>query len=163
MKSSDIIRAASVIAIVALAAGCSSMDRQEKGTAIGATSGAVAGAVVGGPIGAVVGGAAGGYVGHEGTEPGPSRSARSASSSSAYDASLVRSVQQTLNDRGYNAGPVDGVWGAGTESALRDFQQSNGLPQSGNLDRQTRAALGVSQSSVASSANGPTPSSPAPR
>lgn len=34
-----------------------------------------------------------------------------------YDAVTVRSVQQALNDRGYNAGPVNGQYG--TERRMR--------------------------------------------
>ena len=58
MNASYIARGVTAIAVAALFAGCSNMNRQEKGTAIGATSGAVAGAVVGGPVGAAVGGTA---------------------------------------------------------------------------------------------------------
>jgi murein L,D-transpeptidase YcbB/YkuD len=152
MKSSSIAKGVTAIAIVALAAGCSSWHRMDKteGTVMGATGGAVAGAVVGGPVGAVVGGVGGAYVGNE--VAGKDRAATSSSSPSAttyrYDPGLVRDVQQALNERGYNAGAVDGQWGPATEEAVRRFQQASGLPQTGELERSTLAALGVSTASM---------------
>jgi hypothetical protein len=141
MNASVIIRGATLVAVVVAAAGCSNMDRQEKGTAIGATSGAVAGAVVGGPVGAAVGAGVGGYVGHEGTEAGRG-TARAGAPAGPHDPSVVRSVQQSLNQRGYSV-DVDGQWGPNTENAVRQFQQANGLPQTGDLNSQTLSALGV--------------------
>jgi hypothetical protein len=58
---------------------------------------------------------------------------------------LVRSAQQALKQKGFDAGAVDGQMGPSTEGALRKFQQAQGLPQSGNLDQQTLSALGVNQ------------------
>lgn len=148
---------AGAIALVSLCAGCATwhdMDRTEKGTAVGATGGAVAGAVVGGPIGAAVGAGIGGYAGHHETQPGglaaknDTHVAARPSSNAAnttYDPALVRSAQQSLSDRGYNVGPVDGQWGPTTEGAVRQFQQAANLPQTGNLDRPTLSALGVSR------------------
>jgi hypothetical protein len=141
MNASYIVRGVAAIAVAALFAGCSNMNRQEKGTAIGATSGAVAGAVVGGPVGAAVGGAAGAYGGHEGTETGKPGVTRSAPVSEVDAA--TRSAQEALNARGYNAGPADGRWGPATESAVLSFQKANGLPQTGRLDSATLSALGV--------------------
>jgi peptidoglycan hydrolase-like protein with peptidoglycan-binding domain len=141
MTSSVIIRGVTAFAVVALCAACSSMNRQEKGTAIGATSGAVAGAAVGGPVGAAVGGAAGAVVGHEGTAPDRPGVTRSAPVSEV-DAT-TRSAQEALNARGYNAGPADGRWGPATENAVLAFQKANGLSQTGRLDSATLAALGV--------------------
>ena len=148
MKSSDIAKSMTAFAIVAAFAGCStwhSMDKTE-GTALGAGGGAVAGAVVAGPVGAVVGGVGGGYAGHE--VAGKDQSTRSSvysstTASSRYDPTTVRSVQQSLNDKGYNAGPIDGQWGPSTENAVRRFQQDSGLPQTGELEGSTLAALGV--------------------
>ena len=59
--------------------------------------------------------------------------------------SLVRSAQQALKQKGFDVGSVDGEMGPNTESAIRNFQQSHGLTQSGNLDQQTLSALGVEQ------------------
>ncbi len=148
MKSSDIAKSMTAFAIVAAVAGCStwhSMDKTE-GTALGAGGGAVAGAVVAGPVGAVVGGVGGAYAGHE--VAGKEQSTRSSTYSSStapsrYDPATVRNVQQALNDKGYDPGPIDGRWGPNTEDAVRRFQQASGLPQTGDPEGSTLAALGV--------------------
>ena len=78
-------------------------------------------------------------------EPMPRSSSTSTSAPSGlYSPTLIRNVQQALNDKGFNAGPADGRWGIGTESALRSFQQAQGLPANGTLDARTMSALGVS-------------------
>jgi peptidoglycan hydrolase-like protein with peptidoglycan-binding domain len=66
-------------------------------------------------------------------------------SSSRYDPTLVRNVQQALNDKGYNAGAVDGQWGPSTQDALTRFQQAAGVAQTGAPDGPTLTALGVSR------------------
>jgi peptidoglycan hydrolase-like protein with peptidoglycan-binding domain len=63
-----------------------------------------------------------------------------------YDSSTVRNVQQALQDKGYDVGPIDGVMGPRTQSALREFQQQQGLTRSGQLDQQTMSALDVQAS-----------------
>jgi len=165
MQTLKWMRRSGAVALVLMTASCATwhdMDRSEKGTAVGATGGALAGAVVGGPVGAVVGAGVGGYAGHHqgfgdaddhararttGTATRPTDDMRAATApvDAMYDAQLVRSVQQSLNDRGFAAGPVDGQWGPTTESAVRDFQQANGLAQTGNLDPRTINALGVAR------------------
>jgi hypothetical protein len=149
-------RTLAAIAMIAGIAGCSSWDRMDRteGTAVGGVGGAVAGAVVGGPVGAVVGGVGGAYVGHETT--GKERTVTSsAHASNTYDPALVRSVQQSLNDHGYNAGAVDGQWGPATRDAVRQFQQASGLPPSGELSRPTLNALGIpARDGLASSSEG---------
>lgn len=55
----------------------------------------------------------------------------------------VRSVQQTLADRGYDPGRVDGRWGQRTQTALRNFQRDQNIQASGRPDQRTLAALGV--------------------
>jgi len=148
MKSLNIAKSVTAFAILAALAGCStwhSMDKTE-GTVAGGAGGAVAGAVVAGPVGAVVGGVGGAYAGHEvAGKNGTATSSTSPSSmpASRYDPALVRNVQQALNDKGYNAGAVDGQWGPATEDAVRRFQQASGLPQTGGLERPTLTALGV--------------------
>ncbi|HEY8554737.1 MAG TPA: peptidoglycan-binding domain-containing protein [Burkholderiales bacterium] len=56
---------------------------------------------------------------------------------------VVRQVQQTLNDQGFNAGPVDGKWGPKTQSAVKNFQQAKGLQPTGELDQETLAELNI--------------------
>ena len=148
MKSLNIARGVTAFAILAAVAGCSSWHRMDKteGAVAGGAGGAVAGAVVGGPVGAVVGGVGGAYAGSElAGKEGTAASSTSPSSltASRYDPALVRSAQQALNERGYNAGAVDGQWGPATEDAVKRFQQASGLPQTGELERSTLAALGV--------------------
>ena len=58
-------------------------------------------------------------------------------------ASTARDVQQALERKGYDVGPIDGVMGPRTQSALREFQQQQGLAQSGQIDQQTLLALDV--------------------
>ena len=133
-----------VLATMSLAAGCSTdrMTRADKGTAVGAGTGAVAGAVVGGPVGAVVGAGVGAYAGNAaagGPVSTPEERARTASA----DSPRVARVQQALNDRGFNAGPVDGRMGQSTVDALRRFQAAAGLPVTGDADSNTMVALGI--------------------
>jgi peptidoglycan hydrolase-like protein with peptidoglycan-binding domain len=67
------------------------------------------------------------------------------------DAETVRQVQQQLNDKGHDAGPVDGIFGKRTRKALKDFQKAEGMEPNGKLDRETMAALGIEDASTASS------------
>jgi membrane fusion protein, multidrug efflux system len=59
----------------------------------------------------------------------------------ALGADDVSAVQQRLNDLGFDAGPVDGVMGERTRDALSDFQEQNGLPATGELDRASLDSL----------------------
>ncbi|MEO8346994.1 MAG: peptidoglycan-binding domain-containing protein [Betaproteobacteria bacterium] len=109
---------------------------KQNATAIGAGTGAVAGAVVGGPVGALVGAGVGAYVGHEGTDAnGHVPTSRNADGT-------VRKAQAALNIKGYSVA-VDGRFGPNTQSAVRNFQEQNGLAASGTLDSATLNALGV--------------------
>lgn len=54
-----------------------------------------------------------------------------------------RAIQTMLNAGGFDAGTPDGVWGAGSQAALRRFQAESELPETGAPDRQTLEALGV--------------------
>jgi len=62
---------------------------------------------------------------------------------SDMNSDLIRRVQRALNDRGYDAGPVDGILGTRTKSALQSYQEKSGLPV-GNLNRETVESLGLS-------------------
>ena len=63
---------------------------------------------------------------------------------------LVRKVQDTLNSKGVDAGPVDGIWGPQTHQGVRQFQEREGLKASGQLNAQTLAALGIQGEQTAS-------------
>ncbi len=58
--------------------------------------------------------------------------------------SKVRQVQEALSAKGYNPGPIDGVMGLKTQTALKQYQTDKGLPL-GNLNIETLNSLGVSQ------------------
>jgi peptidoglycan hydrolase-like protein with peptidoglycan-binding domain len=53
----------------------------------------------------------------------------------------IRQAQERLKDAGFNPGPADGQLGAQTKGALREYQKSHGLPQTGQLDEPTRELL----------------------
>src|SRR5688572_18001007 len=59
----------------------------------------------------------------------------------------VRAVQQALVNQGISVvGGVDGVFGAATASALKQFQSAKGLSPSGAVDDATALALGLASS-----------------
>lgn len=57
---------------------------------------------------------------------------------------IIRGVQQSLTDAGFNPGPVDGMSGSRTVAAINDFQNQNNLAGGGKLTKETLRALGVS-------------------
>jgi peptidoglycan hydrolase-like protein with peptidoglycan-binding domain len=56
---------------------------------------------------------------------------------------FVSKVQEKLRELGFDAGPVNGDFGAKTQAALAQFQLSRTIPASGQLDDITLAELGV--------------------
>jgi peptidoglycan hydrolase-like protein with peptidoglycan-binding domain len=60
----------------------------------------------------------------------------------------IRMLQHSLMQGGYAVDAADGVWGAKTVAALREFQRVKGLQVTGRADPQTMAALGVSANGV---------------
>ena len=64
----------------------------------------------------------------------------------------VKKVQQKLKSWGYYSGSVDGVFGSGTESAVKYFQRKNGLNVDGQAGDKTLAALGIYEPSSSGSA-----------
>ncbi|MDX9887005.1 peptidoglycan-binding protein [Thauera sp.] len=59
-------------------------------------------------------------------------------------------AQRALNERGYDAGPPDGVLGPRSRVAIRTFQAANQLGATGTLDAQTMKGLGVAATLAAS-------------
>ena len=59
----------------------------------------------------------------------------------------VRSIQDKLKRWGYYTGNVDGIYGSLTVSAVKRFQQKNGLKVDGIAGTQTLNAMGIMQSS----------------
>jgi len=56
---------------------------------------------------------------------------------------VAQQAQSKLAALGINPGPLDGVAGGGTRTAVQTFQQQNGLPPTGNLDPATLDKLGI--------------------
>ena len=59
----------------------------------------------------------------------------------------VRTIQDKLKRWGYYTGNVDGIYGSLTVSAVKRFQQKNGLKVDGIAGTQTLNAMGIMQSS----------------
>jgi localization factor PodJL len=57
------------------------------------------------------------------------------------DNELVALIQKLLAENGYDPGPPDGLLGEKTIEALSAFQGKAGLPQTGQIDEKTMAAL----------------------
>jgi peptidoglycan hydrolase-like protein with peptidoglycan-binding domain len=59
------------------------------------------------------------------------------------DSDGIRKVQVILRQRGFPAGPFDGVAGPLTKTAVRAFQVKYGMKTSGEIDNQLLLALGA--------------------
>ena len=70
----------------------------------------------------------------------------------------VRAAQQALKDKGHDPGMVDGVMGPKTQAALKDFQKSQGIQDTGRLDAETMAKLGIEGRSGAAGPSSPSAS-----
>jgi hyperosmotically inducible protein len=55
----------------------------------------------------------------------------------------VVTMQQALKDKGFDPGPVDGIEGPQTVSALKEYQKSENVTMTGKLDPGTAAKLGM--------------------
>lgn len=160
---------AAALGLLVAACGTDPQERTTGGAAAGAATGAGVGALGGPPgalAGAAIGGGAGAVTGAV-TEPddvnlgrpvwsdpetrvpgvtrsgGGSGSVGSGQSGQAQTSSSVRQAQQELSQRGYDVGPVDGIYGPRTARAAEEFQRANNLEVTGRLDSQTLAALDV--------------------
>jgi len=76
------------------------------------------------------------------TSPYGNSQANNMSSNSGMSQQDVKALQEALRGQGENV-KSDGVWGPGTQSALKHYQQQNGLPATGQLDQATRAKLNL--------------------
>ncbi len=63
--------------------------------------------------------------------------------------SSVRVIQSRLHSLGFYSGPVDGVWGQSTQSAVQQFQQGRGLQPNGQLNPATTSAMELSPDALA--------------
>lgn len=69
---------------------------------------------------------------------------RTAWSGSAQSAE-VRAMQEALKQRGYDPGPIDGAMGPRTASALREYQRTENLRVTGQMDAETISSLKARQ------------------
>lgn len=56
----------------------------------------------------------------------------------------VRQAQEALKAQGHDPGPIDGMMGRQTQDAIRAYQRSQNLTETGRLDAETANKLGVS-------------------
>ena len=64
------------------------------------------------------------------------------SAAPSLDHKQILQLQQVLQDKGFEPGAPDGIFGPRTKEALRDFQDRFGIKVSGEFDNQTLYALG---------------------
>jgi len=53
----------------------------------------------------------------------------------------VKSIQNVLNNLGYDAGPADGIMGPKTREAIKLYQQDHDLPVTGQLNSNSKKIL----------------------
>lgn len=66
----------------------------------------------------------------------------------------IKHVQQSLIDKGFQTGTVDGRMGPRTRAGLREYQKSENLPVTGRLDEETAGKLGVGPESIGGNMKG---------
>jgi hypothetical protein len=69
----------------------------------------------------------------------------------------VGQAQELLKEAGFHPGSIDGVLGPRTKAALRRYQASHGLPETGVLDDATQQSLGPSGRAQRGDADKPEP------
>jgi hyperosmotically inducible periplasmic protein len=72
----------------------------------------------------------------------PAQGDRSRMTTTGAQASVM-AVQQALKDKGFDPGPIDGVAGPRTTSALKEYQKSQNLTMTGTMNDDTAAKLGM--------------------
>ncbi len=72
--------------------------------------------------------------------------AQAASYKKGSTGNTVNQIQQTLKNQGFYNGSVDGVYGSGTETAVKKFQQAYGLTADGKVGTKTLQAMGITDS-----------------
>lgn len=71
------------------------------------------------------------------------------------DPERYREIQQSLADKGYFAGPVDGTWGPDSLEALKRFQRDQNIDDDGKLGSLSLIALGLGPKRGADAAEKP--------
>jgi Putative peptidoglycan binding domain len=64
----------------------------------------------------------------------------------------VKQAQEALKSKGHDPGPIDGKMGPQTRQALKAFQSSNNLKETGTLDADTAKKLGIDKGGSAAGA-----------
>ena len=82
--------------------------------------------------------------GQTGSAPGMTTGSTKSMAGQA-NAEQVKSLQKALHEKGMEPGPIDGVLGPQTRAALRSYQKDQKLPETGRLDNETLAKLGISK------------------
>lgn len=77
--------------------------------------------------------------------PSPAAEALSKNGSTGSE---VKAIQETLKDRGLYSGSIDGIYGAGTQAAVKKFQKQQGLTADGIAGPLTLKRLGVSVGAI---------------
>lgn len=77
--------------------------------------------------------------------PSPAAEALSKNGSTGGE---VKAIQETLKDRGLYSGSIDGIYGAGTQAAVKKFQKQQGLTADGIAGPLTLKRLGVSVGAI---------------
>ncbi|MFD0986823.1 peptidoglycan-binding domain-containing protein [Methyloligella solikamskensis] len=135
-----IAKLASVVAVAFALAGLLAPNPASAQILKRGVQGGVAGAVIGGIAGgsdgigkgAAIGAGAGLAVGALERESNRRRAyAAPPPPPPAYGGQLVADTQAALTRLGYRPGPIDGVMGPGTSSAIRNYQYAYGLPVTG--------------------------------
>ena len=70
------------------------------------------------------------------------------SDESQSDDSIIVAAQERLARQGYYRGETDGVLSAEMQKALKRYQSTNGLRQTGDLDSDTLAVMGLSKGTI---------------
>lgn len=93
-------------------------------------------------------------------KPPMAERARGGASAMGTPSERVKAAQQALKDKGHDPGSVDGVMGPKTRQALKDFQKAQGIKETGRLDAETLAKLGVASRTGAADGAGAASASP---
>jgi peptidoglycan hydrolase-like protein with peptidoglycan-binding domain len=133
------IIALAAVTLMVSACGSSQKDRAASGAGIGATAGAAVGAVTGLSIlqGALLGAAAGGLTGAMTKDDFINLGDPIwATDKKPANRSATARIQAGLSTLGYAPGPIDGIHGTKTTSAIRSYQADNGLLVDGVASQQ---------------------------
>ncbi|MGB9041523.1 MAG: peptidoglycan-binding protein [Pseudolabrys sp.] len=73
---------------------------------------------------------------------------------------LIANIQRELTRKGFYDGPADGIWGAKTDTAVRDFLQTAGLKTNAEASDGLLRAIATSNAKPASTTGAATPADP---